>query len=467
MFRGIVSIASDAIISMSAEQRITHFNRGAEVIFGYTADEVIGQRIELLIPERYRKHHQSHVEKFGESPVTARRMGERNEIVGLRKNGEVFPAEASISKLKLDDGTIVYTVVLRDISERKRLELSQRFLAEAGSALVSSIDTETTLETIRRLVVPQLADSCEIIFDEVRVEPHMSEDRHEIVVPIPPGSLVLKAKRIYDDFDFALAKDLGIRAGLALDNARLYDVAQSAIAARDDILAVVSHDLGNPLSAIRIGTTLLLNTVPKEEREQGAWKHIVGIRNSAAQMERLIRDLLEVKRIEAGQLVIERGRTAVLTLIQESAQLLTPIAEAKQVKLKYDVAEHLPEIYADRERLQQVFSNLVGNAVKFTPAGGEITISASRASDTEICFAVADTGIGIDDDDVGHVFDRYWQAKAKGKKQGIGLGLVIVKSIVEAHGGNVWVESQIGKGARFSFTIPTWQNQIIEDDEEL
>ena len=179
-------------------------------------------------------------------------------------------------------------------------------------------------------------------------------------------------------------------------------------------------------------------------------------------MERLIKDLLEVKRIEAGQLSIERDRVAVAPLIAEAIELLTPIAEGKHIMLLPRLNGTVPAIYGDRERLLQTFSNLVGNAVKFTPEGGQVHISAEVRAD-KVQLTVADSGIGISPKDAPHVFDRYWQAKARKKgKQGIGLGLVIVKGIVEAHGGEVWVESEVGTGSKFHFTVPMWQHQLDE-----
>jgi signal transduction histidine kinase len=271
--------------------------------------------------------------------------------------------------------------------------------------------------------------------------------------------------RQFDDDDLALAQDLARRAALAIDNARLYRKAQQAIDARDDVLAVVSHDLGNPLSAIRIGTTLLLSGLTEAEKEEGGWKHIVGIRNSAEQMERLIKDLLEVKRIEAGQLSVERTKVSVAPLIHEAIELHSTIAEGKGIKLRANINGELPSVYADRERILQTFSNLLGNAVKFTPDGGEVRIEA-EARDDEVLFSVIDTGPGISPADQRHVFDRYWQAKARRRgRQGIGLGLVIVKGIIEAHGGRIWVQSEVGAGSRFSFSLPAWRNQYSEDDE--
>src|SRR3954471_22042363 len=156
----IVEIAADAVICMDAFQRITFFNKGAEAIFGYTPGEIIGQRIETLIPERYRANHPRQVAEFGRSNVKARRMGERREIAGLRKSGEEFPAEAAISQVHHGDGEVIYAVVLRDVSIRKRFEQRESFLAEAGEKLAASFGSTETLTQVARLAVPAIADAC-------------------------------------------------------------------------------------------------------------------------------------------------------------------------------------------------------------------------------------------------------------------------------------------------------------------
>ena len=536
-FTAIVSIASEAIITTAEDLTILNFNRGAEDIFGYTAEEVAGRSINMLIPMRFRAGHDEHVRNFARSGVRARRMGERRQISGIRKNGEEFPAEASISQVEQGQQKL-FTVVLRDITERRRRESTQALLAQAGELLASSLDIEVTLRSVARLIVPEVADWCAVyvrneegvlvreaiahrdpeiearlhrsslhlpvtnvdhpVFNAIQTgQPtaiadmtpatfqvmsendehartlHEIDTRSAILVPMAVRNTTLGAiaffgtsgRRAFDEDDLALAADLGRRAAVALENARLYRKAQHAIEARDDVLAVVSHDLGNPLSAIRIGTTLLLSGLSEEERQTGGWKHLVGIRNSAEQMERLIRDLLEVKRIEAGQLSVERDKVQVGPLVAEAVELLTGIAEGKGVQLQTDIPAHIPAVYADRERILQAFSNLVGNAVKFTSAGGTIRITA-RPMDDMVQLSVTDTGSGISADDLAHVFDRYWQAKSRRRgRQGIGLGLVIVKGIVEAHGGKVWVESEMGVGSTFHFSLPLWSDryELLEE----
>jgi signal transduction histidine kinase len=256
----------------------------------------------------------------------------------------------------------------------------------------------------------------------------------------------------FSEDDVALAQDLAVRAALALDNARLYREAQDAICARDDVLAVVSHDLGNPLSAIRIGTSLLLRGLSPEEKGSGGWQHLDSIRQSAAQMERLIKDLIDVKRLEAGQVDLEREPQRVASLIAEACEMFTGIAAERRIDFQTALQSDNGAVDADRQRALQVLSNLLGNAFKFTPAGGTVRLTVTSANH-EIEFAVTDTGPGILPEHVKQVFERFWQASRR-RQEGIGLGLAIARSIVHAHGGRIWVESEAGRGSTFRFTLP-------------
>jgi signal transduction histidine kinase len=258
--------------------------------------------------------------------------------------------------------------------------------------------------------------------------------------------------RPFGTHDMTLAQELATRAALALDSAFLYREARDAIQARDDVLAVVSHDLGNPLSAIRIGTSLLLRAVPPEERGKGGWAHLEGIRQSAEQMERLVNDLLEIKRIEAGHLALRSERHHPELLVRETVELFQPLADDRGIRLESAVDAVGYVVRCDRERLLQVFSNLIGNALKFTPAGGREEVRAA-ATAGEVVFSVADTGSGIEPQHVQHVFDRFWRAQ-RSKREGIGLGLAIAHGIVQAHGGRIWVESTLGVGSTFRFALP-------------
>ncbi len=254
--------------------------------------------------------------------------------------------------------------------------------------------------------------------------------------------------RPYDEQDLALVEELARRAAIAVENARLYGEAKQAVLARDDVLAAVSHELGNPLQAIIMAEKMMVASV----QDDTARYYGDAIRRSAERMERLIHDLLEVHRVQARQLTLERRPCAVEPLVREACEGLMPLAEAKPIAVDIEFPEGLPRILADAGRVVQVVSNVVGNAVKFTPAGGHIRVRATAAAD-EVVIEVKDTGPGLPADQLPHVFDRFWQARRTGRV-GIGLGLAIAKGIVDSHGGHIGVESEEGKGSRFYFTFP-------------
>jgi signal transduction histidine kinase len=179
--------------------------------------------------------------------------------------------------------------------------------------------------------------------------------------------------------------------------------------------------------------------------------HAAAIERSARRMGRLIRDLLESSRIESGRFSLERQPAVAGAILAEAAALLSPLAAEKQISLVIEAAGEPIDVCCDRERIVQVFSNLIGNAVNFTPHSGRITLAVTQVDD-EVRFSVADTGVGIPPEHQLRIFDRYW--KSRESRQGTGLGLAIAKGIVEAHGGRIWVESRAGEGATFHFTLP-------------
>ncbi|HEX7794976.1 MAG TPA: PAS domain S-box protein, partial [Vicinamibacterales bacterium] len=649
-FSGIVSIAADAIISIDGEQRIIIFNSGAEQIFGYSKAEAIGMSLDRLIPERFRRIHRQHVQTFASGETTARRMGERLPIAGLRKNGEEFPAEAAISKLQVGEKTLL-TVALRDITERKRIEdeltdanayldaiieniplmlfikdgASLRFLrfnrageellgwpreiflgktdsdfwpgeqaefsvesdretlitgkvvdiaeepiqtrehgvrlvhtkkvpildrtgqptlllgisediterrrsekerqllADVSVVLSASLDFESTLERIAGLLVENVADWCgvDVMEKNGRIRrlkvasadparaplcrlledmppdrdlPHLMRSvvesrRPQVVEHVTPRYLVSLAQgpehlqalvatgvtsfvvvpllsagqalgalflgsstpsREFGFGDLPLAEALADRLAMAVVNARLYQASVSASQLRDQMLGVVAHDLRNPLSTILLQAAALRRRGPEPERR--SQKSENAIQRAARRMNRLINDLLDVGLLESGQLVIERTRLSPRELIAGAIELLTPLAASSSLDLRVDIDENVPELLGDRDRLLQVLENLIGNAIKFTEAGGSIVARAS-SGDHEVLFSVTDTGGGIAAEHLPFVFDRFWQATRVGR-QGAGLGLAIAKGIVEAHGGRIGVESTQGHGTTFWFTIP-------------
>lgn len=349
-FSGIVSIAADAIVSVDAQQRITVFNAGAEKTFGYSAGEIIGSQLERLIPPRFREVHRKDFERFAAGGQPARPISNRLEVFGLRKNGEEFPAEASILKVTVGPETF-FSAVLRDVTDRKNAE----------AAL------------------------------------------------------------------------------------------QRALTARDDVLRIVAHDLRNPLSAIMMQASVMEREGPGPERRDQQPRQV--ILRAATRMNQLIQDLLDVALAEAGQLRISPTRVPVADLVRDEAEMEEPIATSAGLTLRFEIKEGAIDVWGDRQRLLQVFENLIGNAIKFTKPSGEIVVTAARSGDA-VLFSVHDTGIGIAREIADHLFDRFWQVASKTKHLGAGLGLPITKGIVEAHGGKIWLESTPGHGSTFCFTIP-------------
>jgi PAS domain S-box-containing protein len=516
----IVEIAADAVICMDAFQRITFFNKGAEAIFGWTPQEIIGQRIETLIPERYRGNHARQVAEFGRSKVKARRMGERREIAGLRKSGEEFPAEAAISQVHQGDN-VVYSVVLRDVTVRKRFEQRQKFLAEAGEKMATSFGSTETLAQAARLAIPTVADGCvlenrvgngfvagatahvdpavEAILDGITaagvrttppghpltqilekkapvlfqsgaaariLECTVNQAYREAIGAMKPqsalylplvareqliGALSLfRAKGGFDGDELAFAEDLARLTALALDNARLHDTVRASLRARDEMVGVVSHDLRNPVAAIKMLSRAVLRA--PEVLGSAVEQNVDLISQAAGHMDVLIRDLLDVNRLDTGKLGVSPIAIDASALLTDSLQTLRPLVAEKSISLDVQIESGLPKVMADPERIQQTLSNLVGNAIKFSPADSKILVSAS-ANGREVVISVVDQGSGIAPEHLPRVFDRYWQS-SRTDRQGAGLGLAISKGIVEAHGGKIWVESAPGAGTTASFSLP-------------
>ncbi|WP_341528392.1 response regulator [Nostoc sp. UHCC 0302] len=343
-FARILDIADDAIISIDGLQRITLFNQGAEKIFGYSAPEVIGKGLDLLLPLRFAEAHRHHVVDFSKSPSPARRMGERQEIYGRRKDGSEFPAEASISKLEINE-EIFYTVILRDITDRKLIE------------------------------------------------------------------------RMKDEF-----------------------------------VSVVSHELRTPLTSIHGSLGMLTSGLLPTDSEQG--KRLLQIAtDSTERLVRLINDILDIERIESGKAKMQPEICNIADLIAQAVNVMQPLADKAGVTLSISTLSM--QLCVDPDRIVQTLTNLLSNAIKFSSAGSTVWLMAQQQAD-QVLFTVQDTGRGIPTDKLESIFERFQQVDSSDSRNhdGTGLGLAICKSIVQQHGGHIWVESLLGKGSNFYFTLP-------------
>ncbi len=512
----IIGISADAIIAVDRDQRITFFNDGAARIFGYAPEEVMGEPLDLLLPAAARTMHREHFEHFIKSPTAARRMGERQEIAGRRKNGEEFPAEAAIAKLE-SRGEFYASVVLRDVTERKVMERRQRFLLEASEQLASVVALSDTLSLLARLWIPTFADVAVVEMEDppdlyhlrasrnadtgiLTVEPLVVDhgecapapgtdllmSQRVAAVPLPvaleaippahreaveaiaPDSALVASLRLrgaaigrvimfsahrdaHTAGELALADELARRETVALENARLNERLQRAIRARDDTMSVVSHDLRNPVNAVKMLAGALLQRAKEDRLPDDVREQISVVRSAAQQMDTLIQDLLDFSRAEAGRFGVDTKTVSTDRLLRNALRTLAPLATDKGVRVVMEWPDTLPDVNVDPERIVQVVSNVVGNAIKFTPTGGTITVTAAVRPDA-VLVSVTDTGPGISPDHLPHIFDRYWQSSRRNR--GAGLGLPIAKSIIEAHGGRIWAESASGAGAVFHFTLP-------------
>jgi signal transduction histidine kinase len=247
---------------------------------------------------------------------------------------------------------------------------------------------------------------------------------------------------------FLLVRVVGHRAQLQTQNFGY----EQALQARQDLLAIVAHDLRNPINSIALSSSVLTKALEGNDPNLGFVAQNLGvIHRSAFRMNRLIEDLLTSTRIEAGQLQVRPQHCDLRPLLRDLEQLVRPVAAEKSIQFVYSISPDVPNAFIDPDRLSQILWNLVGNAIKYAPAHGVVSLSVQLVNG-QIEFRVRDTGPGIAPGEVPLIFDRYWQAKHT--KGGAGLGLYISKGLVEAHGGRIWVESIVGEGTTVCFTVP-------------
>jgi len=343
-FSDAIETAPNGIIITDQKGKITFVNAQAEKLFQYTKSELMGQKIELLIPHHSRNKHLQYRYSYATSP-TLRPMGQGRDLYGLRKDGTEIPIEIGLTPLKTDRGTFVLAAIV-DITERKR-----------------------------------------------------------------------------------------------------------AIQVREDLLSTVSHDMRTPLQAIKSNTYFISHLTPLAQREKELQKSVSSIDQSADLMERLLSDFLDADKIESGRLSLELKSVSVTDLISDSLVVVDPLAKEKHIQIE----KHLPTepilLLCDRGKTTQVIFNLLGNAIKFSPKEGRITLEVNREKEI-VRFSISDHGPGIPPKDLPLLFTRYGQTLQASRKKGTGLGLFIAKGFVEAHGWKIGVTSEVGKGSTFYFTLP-------------
>jgi PAS domain S-box-containing protein len=369
-FRQLLEAAPDAIVEVAADGQIVLVNRIAEEMFGYVRDELMGQSVDLLVPDAIRHEHYRHRDSYLEQPRT-RPMGTGLELHARRRDGSLFPVEISLSPIQTEGGMHV-TAVIRDVSERKRAE-----------------------KEVRRL---QMQYTGELEARNLDVE---------------------RANRLKSEF-----------------------------------LASMSHELRTPLHTI-IGFAELLQEGHEGALNESQKRFVNHIHRDAEHLLELINDVLDLSKVEAGQLTLKREIYPLARSVGEALGAIRPGAAAKGIMIE-ERGERDALIDADPLRVKEMLYNLLSNAVKFTSEGGKVWIETAQEAGF-VRVTVGDTGIGIPAEEQENIFDKFYQVgnTTRGVREGTGLGLSITKELVQMHGGWMEVESAPGEGSRFTFTLPT------------
>ena len=364
----------------------------------------------------------------------------------LTRLREGLRADVAVVLLLEDDGRTLRVRAAQGLPEAAWAQttpvgagLAGRVAAGRQAVIAEDLKHVTYVNTLAREHLGSLAGA-----------PMLVEDRLLGVLEVATVS-----PRKYAPEEVTLLKTAAGRLASAVEHQRLLAAeraarasAQEAVKQRDDVLAIVAHDLRNPLGRILMSATLLRGEFPPDKVPPT----LPIMERAVKAAERLVRDLLDVSRLEAGGLRLERAPVAVAELLADVVEEFAELAASRGVALRARAAAELPPVNADRVRVRQALSNLIDNALRLTPAGGAVTVSAER-SQALIEFAVADTGPGIPAEQIPHLFDRFWQGSREHRGSS-GLGLAIVKGIVDAHAGRLFVESREGEGTTFRFWIP-------------
>lgn len=477
----------DGIVVADKDTVILDVNPAYESITGYSRSELIGKKTNIVRsgltpPEVFR-------DMWGQLATRGRWVG---EVINRHKNGNLWTSFVSITRIVDEGGSVVaYVGIARDISARKAMEQqlrqnleeieSARELADAQAtrlqALLDSVDEAIIMfDTQGMCVVANHQAGHMLGLSAEEIVGRSVHELHSLTLrqfgasgaflwnPGPDGgppveleTTVIETReerpRVFHEFA-APVQDAG---GRVIGRIYVYrDITKETELDRmkTEFIATVSHELRTPMTSIKGSLGLVLGgaagELPAEAREL-----LTIARNNTDRLIRLINDILDISRLEAGKMEIRPAPLRVDEAVNRAVQEMSGFARQRSIALRTDVPEGLPRVMADSDRLQQVLDNLLSNAVKFSPKGSEVLVRA-RAEQNAVRFDVIDHGPGIPPDQTTAIFDRFYQVDnaASRKTGGTGLGLAICRGIVEEHGGRIWVESTVGEGSTFSFTLP-------------